>query len=222
METFPSTIPISMVGDVRNNVLTLKSRSESQKLFTRRTGGQFWSFTIKMPPLKADEFAAFEAFTLRQNGGAEPFQIVLPHRKLARGVATGTPLVNGGAKAGATVVYVDGFTPGITSIMMEGDIIKFGSHSKVYTNLYNVTSAADEALQTETGEDLITEASEVILLESSNQAMLTIWPPLVQDVPDNDTVTVNGVPFTVVMTTPIYSISAPNIYATELDMEEDF
>ena len=83
---------------------------------------------------------------------------------------------------------------GITGDIKAGDFVKFASHSKVYM----VTSDRDGA------------------------GSMSIEPPLVSGVTDNEAITYNSVPFTMRLNNDIqtYGLSANEYYEYEIDMIE--
>ena len=115
-----------------------------------------------------------------------------------RGVATGTPLVNGAGQTGYNLV-TDGWTVSVTNIMRKDDILKVGNHSRVYKLAADASSNA------------------------SGQATLVLTTPLRTATTDNDIITVRDVPFTVVFSTvPEFSVHAPHYYAIDISMIEEF
>ena len=89
-----------------------------------------------------------------------------------KGVATGTPLVNGAAQTGPSLV-TDGWTTSVTGILKAGDVLKLAGLNPVYDVLADVNSNA------------------------SGQATLTLSPPIFsgQSPVDNAALTVSGVLF---------------------------
>ena len=85
--------------------------------------------------------------------------------KTPRGVATGTPLVNGAAQAGKSLV-TDGWTVSVTNILRAGDYLQLGSGTttRLYLVLQDVNSNA------------------------GGNATLDIWPRLREAPADNATI----------------------------------
>ena len=109
------------------------------------------------------------AFIVKQRSGKENFTIIPPEVTLARGNVSGTVLVNGVHAVGDTTITVDA----MTGTLKAGDFIKFAGHDKVYMVVADVTA------------------------DGSNEATLTIEPPLLTALANNEVVTDDSVPFTV-------------------------
>jgi hypothetical protein len=140
------------------------------------------------------------AFIVKQRSGKENFTIVPPEIKNARGNISGTVLVNGVQAVGDTTITVDA----MTGTLKAGDFIKF-AHDKIYMVVADVTA------------------------DGSNEATITIEPPLVTALADDSSVTYDSVPFTVHLTGDVQqfgSVGADKdgslLYKYELDVEEAF
>lgn len=83
---------------------------------------------------------------------------------------------------------------GFSGTIKAGDFIKFASHDKVY----------------------------MVTADRANAGTMSIQPPLVSAIPDNDVVTYNGVPFTVRLENDVqeWSLSGFDRYNFELDFIE--
>ena len=170
-----------MSGALRNNgfeAINIKStqrtqfsRTASGKTFRRQIDGQRWSFTCSYPNIGRSDFAAVQAFLIKQRSRLEDFTVTFPSFLNAQGNETGTVLVNGVHAVGDTTIAMDAFAADGAGRFKAGDFIKF-SHSKVYMVVEDVTS-------------------------SSNAATVTIEPPLTTALSDNESVTYDDVAFTV-------------------------
>jgi len=203
---------------------TLVNDSVSGKSIDRHVNGHLWSFSINFPKLTALEFAELDGF-LTDKSTYKSFTITLPDRE-PQGIATGTPLVNtssGGYAKGSSSINVDGFTVATTDILKAGDLLKFANHTKVYMNIADVDSGAANNLTLEDGSGvLLLEDGFELLLEDSGQSTLTIEPPLMEAVADNEALTVTNVPFTVLNTNNHDSaVTSPIIYDFNLSLIED-
>lgn len=89
--------------------------------------GERWSISFAPPVLTSREIAApWLAFGLAMEGKFNRFLYGDPLGKVPRGVATGTPLVDGGAATGNTLP-TKGWTHSITGILKKGDYIQLGT-----------------------------------------------------------------------------------------------
>ena len=194
--TFP-TSPVPADIKVSSFTPTLVSQTQSLKRQVRRRGGQRWAFEVNFPPMTRAEFAPIYAFCLAQRGQYETFTFVPPVVSDPQGTATGTPLANGAHSAGDNTIVTDGWSNSITALKA-GDFLKFSGHNKVYMVTADATS------------------------DGSGNSTLTVEPPLLAAVADNEAITVSDVPFTVALTTDTqeYSAGPPNVYEFNLSLIE--
>ena len=157
--------------NIKSTQRTQFSRTASGKTFRRQIDGQRWSFTCSYPNIGRSDFAAVQAFLIKQRSRLEDFTVTFPSFLNAQGNETGTVLVNGVHAVGDTTIAMDAFAADGAGRFKAGDFIKF-SHSKVYMVVKDVTS-------------------------SSNAATVTIEPPLTTALSDNESVTYDDVAFTV-------------------------
>lgn len=149
------------------------SNANSGRSFRRLIGGHNFSFKLKYNnSLSREQVETIFGFLQKQKNGFDTFTVNLPDKNTPRGVATGTPLVNGASQTGSSLI-TDGWTVSVTGIMKRGDILKLNGHSKVYM----VTDDANS--------------------NASGQATINISPALIVSPADNESVIVNSVPFTV-------------------------
>jgi len=96
-----------------------------------------------------------------------------------RGIATGTPLVNGGSQTGTSLI-TDGWTAGQTGILKAGDVIRIAGLNAVF--------------------DITADANS----NGSGQATLALSPPIFvgQSPADNAALTVTGVLFRAALLDP--------------------
>lgn len=169
------TYPLSMPSSPAPRSLTLGKLTAvavSRSPFTyqaqvQRFSGQAWAATVTLPVLSSDQARDWSGFFSALNGPEGTFLFAIPDRKTARGVATGTPLVNGGSQTGATLV-TDGWTPSQTNILRRGDLINLGSGTSL--RLYEITQDVNS--------------------DGSGNATLDIWPRLRSSPGDNNAITV--------------------------------
>tara|TARA_R110002051_G_scaffold197897_1_gene265312 strand:- start:117 stop:725 length:609 start_codon:yes stop_codon:yes gene_type:complete len=157
---------------IRSNQTTIISKSDSGKKLARQIDNQRWGFTVQIITAKrSDVYGDLMAFIVKQRGGKENFTIIPPEIEDARGNETGTVLVNGIHAVGDTTIAVDAMTGSLKA----GDFLKF-AHSKIYMVVADVTA------------------------DGSNEATITIEPPLITALANDSSVTYDNVPFTVYLT----------------------
>lgn len=113
--------------------------------------GRWWVFTVRLPAMQADQARDWEGFFLDLNQTERTFFFGDPAKTVARGVATGTPLVNGAGQTGQSLV-TDGWSNSVTNILRRGD------HVAIENSLYEITADVNS--------------------NGSGQATLSVWPAL--------------------------------------------
>tara|TARA_Y100001970_G_C13959182_1_gene712272 strand:+ start:61 stop:681 length:621 start_codon:yes stop_codon:yes gene_type:complete len=200
---FPiSTANFQSMG-IKSIQTTIISKSDSGKKFARQIDGQRFGFTASIITGKrSDIYGELMAFIIKQRSSKENFTIIPPELEDARGNETGTLAVNGSHTAGDTTIAIDGFASDGSGRLKAGDFIKFNGHTKIYMVVSDVTS-------------------------SSNSATVTIEPPLVSALADDETVSYDNIPFTVHLTNDIQEFGVVGadkdgnlLYKFELDVEE--
>lgn len=132
--------------------------------------GEQWGAEITLPPIKDKEVAnAWKAFFVKLKGSYGMFYFGDPSAKTPLGVATGTPVVQGGNQTGNTLV-TDGWTNNITGILKAGDYIQIGTGAA--SKLHMVVEDANS--------------------DGSGVANLTIEPALRNSPADNTPITVTN------------------------------
>lgn len=191
--TYPTTPEFASIN-FSSEQKTLVSTTDSGKMFSTQIDGQRFKFSTTYPPMSRATFAPVLAFIMKQRSQKETFQIALPDLKDAKGNVSGTVLVNAAHTAGDTTIDVDG----MTGTLKAGDMVKFGGHSKVYMVVADATA------------------------DGSNEATLTIEPPLRENLADNASVTYDGVEFTVRLTNDLQEFTTADLdlYRFEVDMIE--
>ncbi len=87
------------------------------------TGARWEIYYEVQPGVRADA-DAWLAFLARLKGRVGLFYGIEPSKRTARGIATGTPLVNGAGQTGSSLI-TDGWTTSQTGILLAGDLIAF-------------------------------------------------------------------------------------------------
>lgn len=173
---------------------TKTSTTDSGKIFSTQVDGQKFKFSATYPPMSRSDFAPVLAFIMKQRSQKETFQISLPDLKNAKGNVSGTVLVKNAHTAGDTTITVDA----MTGTLKAGDFVKFAGDTKVYMVVSDVTA------------------------DGSNEATLTIEPPLRSAISDNSSVTYDGVEFTVRLTNDLQQFSTDDLdtFRFEVDFIE--
>lgn len=121
-----------------------------------------WEAQLSYPPMTQAQAAPIIAVMTALKWRVGTFLLGDPDFKTPRGVATGTPLVNGAHTARGLSLATKGWTNSVTGILKAGDRIGLGSGatSRVHMVLQDVNS------------------------DGSGNATLDIWPPLRSDYSD--------------------------------------
>lgn len=85
-----------------------------------------WSATYHLTAHRRETFAAIQAFLIKCRGGSVYFYGHDPDAKTPRGVATGTPIINGAGQTGTSII-TSGWTPNVSGILLQGDYIQVGT-----------------------------------------------------------------------------------------------
>jgi len=179
---------------------TIVSKSLSGKKLARQVDNQRFSFTASIITAKrSDVYGELMAFIMKQRSSKENFTIIPPELEDARGNVSGTVLVNGVHAVGDTTIDIDG----MTGTLKAGDFVSFSSHTKVYMVVADATA------------------------DGSNEATITIEPPLITALTNDSVVTYDNVPFTVHLINDIQEFGTVGadkdgnlLYQFELDVEE--
>lgn len=131
--------------------------------------GQAWQGQFVVPPMVRADAEEVIAWMLSLNGAAGTFLMGIEGCETPRGIATGTPLVNGADQTGQELV-TDGWTTGQTGILKAGDFIQLGSG--LDTHLHKVLADVNS--------------------DGSGNATLDIWPRLRESPSDNAAITVQS------------------------------
>lgn len=107
--------------------------------------GARWRFTFSMDNLTEADTALLQAFLVKLRGRAGRFYMHNMARPTPRGIATGTPLVNGASQTGTTLI-TDGWTPSTTGILKAGDFIGVNGELKMVVADANSDSGGNATL----------------------------------------------------------------------------
>lgn len=144
--TYPLVAP-SAPGVARATLRAANVVGASRSPFTgqqqvQRHQGQWWAADIELPPLVGDDMSApWLAFLLSLRGQFGTFLMGDPGKPQPRGVATGSPVVNGANQSGEQL-SVSGFTASVAGILKAGDYLQLGSggSARLHTVLADANS----------------------------------------------------------------------------------
>lgn len=131
--------------------------------------GQMWQADVTLPPMKRADAEQWVAWLVSLRGQLGTFLMGDPIGETARGVATGTPLVNGANQTGGSLI-IDGATNSVTGWLKAGDYIQLGSNGA--SRLHKVLADANS--------------------NGSGGVTLDIWPHIRTAPADNAAVTVSN------------------------------
>ncbi len=181
MSLFPESIKYS-ASQLTDYPGVISQLTQNKKWNIREVSPQSFGFTITTTYQSGDSWRELFSFILLLKGQLNTFTVRHPLFKDARGVATGTPLVNGGSQTGS-ILNIDGLTINTTGIYKSGDTINIAGSNKVYW----ITSDCDS--------------------NGAGQVALPIYPDLQFTPANNSAITHDNVEFTVRLSSP----SAPPI-----------
>lgn len=133
------------------------------------SSGQMWQADVTLPPMKRSDAEQWVAWLVSLRGRFGTFNMGDPIGCTPRGVATGTPLVNGSNQTGENLT-IDGCTANVTGWLKAGDYIQLGAAGTA--TLHKVLA------------DVNTNAS--------GETTLSLWPHIRSAPDDNATVVVNN------------------------------
>jgi len=172
--SYPLSLPTAMgFASIRINahsVVAVSSSPFTGQQQVQAFPGQWWQAEVNIPPMKRANAEECISFLLKLNGRYGTFLLGDPSAKVARGIATGTPLIKNAHAAAVNSLTTDGWTISQTGILKAGDYIQLGSGStsRMYKNLSDVNS------------------------DGSGNATLDIWPSLRTTAADNDPIVVTS------------------------------
>ena len=143
--------------------------------------GPHWMLEAALPPMLRAAAEEWLAFLADLDGMTGRFFAGDPLGKTPRGVATGTPLVNGASQTGGSLI-TDGWTVSITGILKKGDYIAYDTPSGVRM-LHKLIAAANSD-----GGGNATLSVKPVIRESpaNNQAIITSNATCVMRLLDNN------------------------------------
>ena len=159
-----------------------------------------WLLDASLPPMRRTQAEAWVTFLVSLRGRLGTFYVGDSAASTPRGVATGTPLVNGTNTAGSKTVTTKGWTHNITGILLAGDYIQIGTgtEKRLYKNLTNANS------------------------DNSGHATLDIFPRLREGLSDNQVITITNCQgtFRLMDNARQWSVDEAMIYGIDFKSEE--
>lgn len=175
--TYPalSMSPSSFMMQLKANTVTFRSPLNGA-VQTGELPGAMWLGEIRYDSLSEADRRTLHAWLSQLRGMAGRFYLWDMAHPKPRGVATGTPLVNGGSQTGATLV-TDGWTASVTNILLPGD------YFSVNGELKRVVSATNS---NGTGQATITFEPPLRASPSDNAALTLVQPTFTAMLADDD------------------------------------
>jgi len=210
------TYPLSTPTDIGIAQIELSARNAvavSQSPFTFATqthsyAGQMWQATVTIPPVRREYSEPWVAFLLSLKGPTGTFLLGDPAGATPRGsglVDTNGVQVDNAAASGVNVandstIYVDGFTPSETGVLLPGDYIQLGTGSSA--RLHKVLTQVDA--------------------DTNGAAEIDIWPAIRRDLVDDEAVTIQDPKGLFRLATPVqsWSINESSVYGLSFECME--
>jgi len=171
--TYPLSLPVATkaIQSIEIRAVNAVAYARSPFTFAGQAfayAGQMWTADVTLKPMKRADAEQWNAWLFSLRGQLGTFLMGDPMGATARGVATGTPLVNGASQTGGSLV-IDGATISTTGWLKAGDYIQLGSGSS--SRLHKVLADANS--------------------DGSGNVTLDIWPHIRVAPADNAAVTVS-------------------------------
>lgn len=171
---YPLSFPVAtkVIQNIEMRAVNAVAYARSPFTFSGQAfaySGQMWTADITLKPMKRADAEQWVAWLISLRGQLGTFLLGDPTGVTARGVATGTPLVNGASQTGGSLV-IDGATTSVTGWLKAGDYIQLGSNGS--STLHKVLADVNS--------------------DGTGNVTLDIWPHIRTAPADNATVTVNS------------------------------
>ena len=183
--------PMSAVGAV-TSPFTFQSQVQAHQ-------GQIWAVRITVPPMIAADAEPWVAALLSLNGRQGTFFWGDRVRKMPRGSAGGTPLVDGAGQTGQELI-TDGWPNSVNGVLKMGDFFQLGSGAT--TRMYRILKDVNS--------------------NGSGQATLDFWPRL-REIPADNAAIVTSEPKCVWRLKDNlmdWSVDTAKLYGLEIDAVE--
>lgn len=124
--TFPTTLALSTFSIGIDHAVAVAESEFTFEAQVQEHQGAAWEIAGSLELLNRDQAEEYNAFIAKLKGRRGTFLLTPAGCGTARGIATGTPLVNGASQTGNTLI-TDGWTAGQTGILKAGDYIQLGT-----------------------------------------------------------------------------------------------
>jgi hypothetical protein len=194
--TYPATPEFTSV-DFKINTPTQVTETVNGRKRRSGFGVSYYTFTGKYASLTPSQAATVTSFIAKQYGQLESFQIVLPRISQNKAAdyaqAVGNAKVKTAATKGAFSVALKGLGAN-KAVFKAGDYFKFAGHSKVYMVTDDITS------------------------DGAGEATLFFSAKLVVNVVVDELLTINAVPFTVILDQDVDEFTVANGGMTNIEV----
>lgn len=196
----PAALKFASIKFQASSVVGMSQSPFTLQQQTQASAGQIIQVAVAIPPMKRAIAEECIAWRLKLNGREGSFLLGDPVGITPRGIATGTPLVNGASQSGNSLI-TDGWTVGVTNILRAGDWLQLGSGTtaRLYKNLNDVNS------------------------NGSGVATLDLWPSLRSSPSDNAPIVVASAvgKFMLASNVMEWDIAEAQIYGLQFTAMED-
>lgn len=168
--SFPTSFGFSSFTIGLDHAIAVTESEFTFEAQTQEHQGVAWEVSGSLELLNRDQAEEYNAFIAALKGRRGTFTLTPAGSGVPRGVATGTPLVNGGSQTGDELV-TDGWTPSTTGILKAGDFIQLGSGSSA--TLHRVLADVDSDISGNATLDL---APKVVTAPNDNDPIVVTNP----------------------------------------------
>lgn len=178
---FPQTPSFQSVN-FKINTPTMMTETTSGKMRRVTQGHSYYSFDVKYPSITSSQLGEVTGFCATAMGPMYSFEVVLPELSVSKASNTSANniAISSTVAVGQKYANLTGL-PSNTTVLKAGDFFRFNTHSKVYMVTQDCTS-------------------------SGTTANLQFSGACVSSVPSGTRIWTNGVPFTVILSSPEQSM----------------
>lgn len=168
--TYPLAFPTSFglssfIIGIDHAVAVVESEFTFEEQVQEHQGSK-WEISGSLDLLTRDQAEEYNAFIRKLKGRLGTFTLTPAGSGTPRGVATGTPLINGAGQTGNTII-TDGWTNSVTGILKAGDYIQIG------TGLHSVL---DDVNSNGSGQATFDIAPKIVTAPADNAPIIVTNP----------------------------------------------